>query len=325
MKGSGKTRLLKLISKMSKEGEIMASMSEAVLFRTNGTLCIDEFEGVSRKGNENLRELLNSCYKKGTKVKRMRKAKTLDGERQEVEEFEPYRPICMANIWGMEQVLGDRCISIILDKSANKAITRLVENFDEDEVILGIMRTLQDKRCSWCSVVVARNMYIKWNEYILSNYTSTHTHNYTKLHKEEKDFFDKVFKSDLDGRNLELALPLLLIANSLRGGIFEEVLETISNYESDRKSEEFTENRDVSFIDFVSQHTDYNFKSVTKITNEFKNFLQLDDIDGKFLNSRWVGQAMKRLNLIKEKKRLNRGVEVILDIEKAQEKIKMFK
>ena len=83
-KGSGKTRLLKIIRFFAKDGEMLNSITEAVLFRTTGTLCIDEFEGIGRKGNESLRELLNSAYKKGTKVKRMKQKKTIEGVIQEI-------------------------------------------------------------------------------------------------------------------------------------------------------------------------------------------------------------------------------------------------
>ena len=71
------------------------------MFRTSGALAIDEFEGVSRKGGENLRELLNSAYKRGAKVKRMKQQKTESGTEMVVEEFDVYRPIVLANIWGM--------------------------------------------------------------------------------------------------------------------------------------------------------------------------------------------------------------------------------
>jgi len=107
MKGSGKTRAMNLITFLSKDGEMLNNMTEAVLFRTQGTLAIDEFEGVTRKGKESLRELLNSCYKRGTKVKRMAQKKTIEGTIQVVEEFSIYRPIILANIWGMEEVLGE--------------------------------------------------------------------------------------------------------------------------------------------------------------------------------------------------------------------------
>ena len=76
MKGSGKSRLLKLITYLSKDGCMLNSITEAVLFRTKGTLGIDEFEGITRKGSEALKELLNSAYKKGILVKRMKKKKS---------------------------------------------------------------------------------------------------------------------------------------------------------------------------------------------------------------------------------------------------------
>jgi hypothetical protein len=108
MRGSGKTRIMKLITFLSKDGEILNSLTEAVLFRTSGTLGVDEFENIERKGKEALRELLNSAYKKGTKVKRLRKISQKGMEKQVVEEFDVYRPIVMANISGMEDVLNDR-------------------------------------------------------------------------------------------------------------------------------------------------------------------------------------------------------------------------
>jgi len=122
MKGSGKTRMLKIISNLAYNGKVAGSMTEAVLFRTakERTLCIDEFEQMNARGNENLKLLLNSAYKKGTTIERMSKKKIEGSEQQVVEEFEVYCPIAMANILGMENVLGDRCISIILEKSDRK-------------------------------------------------------------------------------------------------------------------------------------------------------------------------------------------------------------
>src|SRR3990167_7012320 len=99
-RGSGKTGMLNLIANLSKNGGLVGSMTEAVLFRTasNRTMCIDEAENLNAKGNENLKLLLNSAYKRGMKVQRMAKKKSFDGEEQVVEEFEVYCPITLANI-----------------------------------------------------------------------------------------------------------------------------------------------------------------------------------------------------------------------------------
>ena len=76
-KSSGKTRMLKIISNLAKNGKVAGSMTESVLFRTakNRTICIDEFEKMDAKGNENLKLLLNSAYKRGIQVERMKKDK----------------------------------------------------------------------------------------------------------------------------------------------------------------------------------------------------------------------------------------------------------
>jgi len=330
MKGSGKTRLLKLITKLSKEGEILTSLTEAVLFRTKGTLGIDEFEGLNRKGNENLRELLNASYKKGNRVKRMRKVRTPEGEKQEVESFDVYRPICLANIWGMENVLGDRCITLIVEKSNNDKITTLVEIFDQDPIIQKVRTTLttlttpttpnNPKNVQLCSVVHPARVYVRWNEFVLTNYTTTPTQHYTTT---LLNFFNRIKDTKINGRNLELAFPLLIISEVLGEDILEKIIKIIKEIVQDRTEDDFTENKDVALIDFLSQELENdNYHRVIEITENFKKFLQINE---EWINSKWVGKSLKRLNLIKLKKRMNRGVEVVLDYKKAQEKIKMFK
>jgi len=319
MKGSGKTRLLKIIAELSYKGEILTSMTEAVLFRTEGTLCIDEFEGITRHGNENLRELLNSSYKQGSKVKRMRKARTPEGEQQVVEEFNVYRPIAMANIWGMETVLGDRCLALILERSNVVSITKLVETFPYEKITTLTKELLSKGECSLCNVVTPREVYTGWNDFIDTNYITTFTNNNTKLHT----LFTKIDKADINGRDLELSLPLFLIAEELGEGVLDDLILTIQKIVNEKKTEEFTENKDISLIDFVSQELNEDlFVSVNSLVPKFKDFLQVND---DWINSKWVGRALKRLNLIKKKKRVTRGVEVVLDVEKAQEKIRMFR
>ncbi len=138
MKGSGKSRVLSLITHLC-GGKKLNSLTEATLFRTKGMIAIDEFEAIGRKGSENLRELLNSAYKKGDTVIRMKKINSKEGETQEPEEFEVYRPIAMANIYGMNDVLGDRCIELILEKSEEKKVVTLLEDFDENPVIQRVL------------------------------------------------------------------------------------------------------------------------------------------------------------------------------------------
>ena len=319
-KGSGKTRASKLIAFFSKDGEVNNNMTEAVLFRTKGTLVIDEFEGVGRKGIENFRELCNSAYKKGAKVKRMKKKHTEQGEEQVVDTFEVFRPISMANISGMEDVLGDRCLPVYLERTTLKKIQNLMEIFEYNEenkqikekIAVGVHR---------CGVHTLPSVLKAWNDYVKTEhytYITTPTHTYTYIH-----LFNKIKDMDIDGRMLELAFPLIIVADLMSEEILDEVLKSLSIILKDKKTDEFIENRDVYFIDFVSQELQTDrYITIRNLTEKFREFLQINE---DWVNPKWVGLALKRLSLAKLKRRLKRGFEVVIDVEKAQEKIKIFK
>ena len=323
MKGSGKTRTLKLITDLSYMGEILLQPTEAVLFRTNSTLGIDEAESITRKGFESLRELLNGSYKKGSKVKRMKQKKTFEGTEQVVEEFDIYRPIVLANINGMEDVLGDRCINVILERSNNHGIVKLAEIWKSEKIFINTKKVLEDssKQCSLCSVVVAEKVYIEWNHYIYINYilhtNYTNNTNYTRL-------FTILDQMDLNGREVELCLPLMLIAWNISEEIFDKLHLSIKNRMSVRKQDQFNESLDIMLIDMISQELERGFEGIKELTEKFLQFTQISNED-KEINPKWMGRALKRLNIIKDKKRVCGGVRVILDVKKAQEKIKMYK
>lgn len=333
MRGSGKTRLLNLIAAMSLDGSVQNSLTDAVLFRTKGTLCIDEAEGFGKKGKETLMELLNSAYKKGTKVRRMKKKKINGEEQQVVEEFELYRPISIANITGIDSVLGDRCIKIVMEKSVNEKKTRLIENLLEKRIlsVKEILRTISKIQCSLCSVVTPESLSKEWNSYILGNVSSLNyitTLNTLNTLTTLKKSFEMIKETTINGRDLELSFPLLIISMWIEGGdgvegIFEEILKFLDQIAQTKKEEERVENIDISLVDFISQELESLFYiSIQEITDKFRNYLQTND---DWLNTRWMGRALTRLKLTKGKRRLSRGVEVQLDYKKAKENIKMFK
>jgi hypothetical protein len=341
MRGSGKTRMLKLISALSYKGKVLLSPTEAIMFRLppNQTICIDELEGIMRKENAGLRELLNACYKKGSTVSRMAQKKTVDGVQQVVEEFEPYKPICIANIWGMEEVLADRCITLILEKSSREDVMRVLEDFDENLVIKSIKSALEPILVYLCSFFSVVGGYKKWNLYVKSKYKYTHTYNtYTTLNahntlKEEEispellELFNKIDEKGIIGRNLELFFPLMILAGFIGEKPFEDILEVASILNKEKRKEEMTESKDVSLIDFVSKQTvSMDYVPMRVITHRFREYVGIpEEKDDKWLNERWVGRALGRLNLILDKRRVASGIEVTLNIQKAKEKINIFK
>ena len=327
MRGSGKSRILRLVCKLAKDGNVMASPTEAVLFRTNGCLGIDEFERVANKDKASVRELLNGAYKKGIKIMRMKKKKSIAGEEMVVEEFEVYRPVIMANIWGMDEVLGDRCITLILEKSDDPSKTRLTEDFEDNIFIKNIIKNL--KGCSLCSVVSPRNINSMWNNYISDDYKTTLTTYYTYNTQttlttpQHLDLFKKIRDSRIQGRNLELFLPMFFIAEFISSEVLDEIIKIALDITSDKKHEEEMESVDVMVFDFVSKQTgELEYHSVKQLTNNFREF---SEENADWLNSRWFGRALKRLNLVVDKRRKKSGVEVILNVIKANQKLKMFR
>ena len=336
-KGSGKSRLLKVIAALSRKGKLMIDLREAVLFRTASlhTICIDEFEKVGHKDNATLRTLINAAYKKGMTVERMKKVYRDKEERQEVETFDLYTPLVMANIWGIEDVLSDRCIILTLEKSSNKSKTMLIEDFNNNLNIQEIKRTLNDIWCSLCSVVTEKNIINAWNVYVKDRYITTLTtlttlttiNTLTTLNQENLSCFNRIAETGIDGRNLELFFPLFILAEIIGEDIFEEILKISKNIVGEKKLEEYTESKDISLIDFISHQESWRGKwqSIHEINNLFRLSNFEDQDEEKWINPRWMGRALKRSKLINQKRRVGKGIEVMLDIDKAKQLLSRFK
>lgn len=343
MRGSGKTRLLEIIANLANgaDGQVQTGATESILFRAgiHKTLIFDEFESIGGKDKAVLREYLNACYKSGGVVNRMRKVRKQDGEGFEIEKFEPYKPIAMANIWGMEEVLGDRCLTIILEKSNNPAKTKKMQNFQRNVTLENIKRTLKRVSDVLCCYVSLQEHIKGWNGYvderynIISSYISLTSLNVISSSKSQSrnldndEIYRKIDETNINARNLELFFPLLIISNLLDYKIFEEMLKIGKDIIEKKSEEEFSESKDVSLIDFVSRKeiSAFDYLAVKDLKNEFKIFLGDDDLEDKWLNNHWMGRALKRLGLILESKKVASGRIVILNVAKAKDKIKMFK
>ena len=316
MKGSGKTRMLKIIANLSKNGSLVGSMTEAVLFRTayNRTLCIDEFENVNSKGQENLGLLLNSAYKKGCDVERMAKKRTFEGEKQEVERYKVYCPLALANIKGMENVLADRCISVILEKSSNPKITKLIENFENDkefqEIRGGLLR-LTEKFSD--DLNYFGDIFNKWNSFQKQEILDK-DNNFSEL-------FSKIDKTNIQGRDLELFFPLFIIADMCGKDILDNTLEISQKIVEEKRQQDREENMDIKIYEFVAQYKIESYVAVSTLVEDFKDYTELKD---EWINARYFGKGLRRLNLVLHEKRTSAKRQVKLNIEKAKEKSKMF-
>lgn len=359
MRGSGKTRALKLISSLSKggDGSVENNLTEACLFRIprGRTTCIDEVEQIGNKEKQTLRELLNAAYKKGMKVRRMKKQTKRNelGVREEVqvaEEFEPYFPIAMANINGIEEVLEDRSLTLILEKSDDPEKTKKAENFDKNVKIMWIKTTLE--LFSDVVTFLSQKKHLdKWNIWLRNYYNVTNVTNITNntnvtnvtisnpiirryldninnideaIPKDMETLFIRLNESGITGRNFELFMPLLILAEFIDLDIFEDIFKIAKQMVSEKKSDEYHESRDVSLYQYIltlEDKFDNSWIKVKDITQEFRFTVGDEE---KEINEKWVGRALKRLNLIIEKRKMNTGKEVKLNYMKAKEKLRIF-
>lgn len=338
MKGSAKTRTSKLVNYLSHKGKgyVTNNTTESVLFRhpKNVIMSLDEIERIGQKEMSAVRELLNAVYKKGTKIERSKKIKTKEGEQFVVESFEPFFPLTIANIYGLEEVLQDRAFTIILERSNNPLYTAIIEDWDQRDRITSLKFVLSQISDVSGVTLRARESICHWNDYIK---TSLHTHitltTLTPLtaqpHEkqietmEREELFNKLYSSGITGRNLELAFPLLITARHISEECFDDIIKIIREMVGAKKDTDYFENTDISLIEFVSQLKKgvFDFITIKELTQDFRAFT---DSHEEWLNERWMGKALVRLNLILEKKKTNRGNKVTLNINKALEKIKMF-
>lgn len=115
-KGSGKSRLNSVIYMFSLNAKLAANISESALYRTigfeGGVFIMDEMENLTSKSanaNTVMGPILKSGYaKEGGNVYRT----DIKSEQNNTENFNVYCPKVISNIFGVEDVLEDRCIRI---------------------------------------------------------------------------------------------------------------------------------------------------------------------------------------------------------------------
>ena len=331
VRGSGKTRLLKLIESMAWNGKIQANLSESVVFRSKKkhTMLIDEFEQVGSKETNTLRELINSSYKRGARVERMKEVLKEGKKDYEVEGFDLYSPLAMANIWGMDDTVKDRCLVIHLDKSSNQTISKLLEDFENEEDIKSIKKLLLRHNKNLYQNVDnddvdrKKGLIATWNNYICSKPVNNNSTLYTlSTSSTLSTLFKKIDETGIYGRDLELFFPLFMISTIFGEQLLDLTLEFSKQKFNEKNSDEYTENPDIILLDFLWKN--YN-------TNALE-YIYLSDLKGQFqlianlkeLDNRTLSKSLERLNIVLDKKRDYKGVKVMIDLAKVNEKLKRY-
>lgn len=132
-KGCGKTKLLKTVATLAFNGKLNIGIKSASLFRSvHGsklTLCLDEIDANTLKNDTDLNELLRGGYIKGHTVPRTeRNEKTGVFE---VKQHELFSPKALCNITGIDDVIEDRAITIVMVRSDNKELSNRDVNMND--------------------------------------------------------------------------------------------------------------------------------------------------------------------------------------------------
>lgn len=322
MKGSGKSRILKLISHLGLgcRGEITASISEASLYRADKrVICIDEFE-LSRQEKNELVLFLNSAYKKGSRVNRSESSEKGKSSFDQVS-FDLYRPVVIANINGLDSVLEDRALIIILEHSFDDSITRKIEDYEYRlKDLINELKTLSSDGSDRSDMNDSMSAYINnWNDYVDSRKGHVKPLSLVSLPSSCHKFYENVYDANLSGRTLELCFPLLLVASIISEDVFNNLLSIFKKTAKIRRQSNL-EDIHVQIYRFISTKLKDTFYNPTLLFNEFQSFCAVPTS----MNVSSFSKALNRLLLISDTKRDSKQRTIKLDIDKAKLKIGLF-
>ncbi len=277
MKGSGKSKITRITTRLAFNGMLSVNISEATLFRDieslRCTLGIDEAEALKDKEKgPMLKALLNSGYFKGAKVPRQEKTqKGLFLTRY----YDIYSPKIIANIRGLEDTLESRTIKIIMLRAKG-----------ERGVILDA-----ESSDNWGEL--RHNCYC----FALSYF------------KEIRE----IYQNDPDvkianNRHNDLWCPLLSVAKL----IFKDdpaefnVIKTFALEQIGLAQEDSLDDKRSAFLQALRDLTMDGNKvcSSQEIIDAMKIYLDLDEME--YIKSSWVGYKIREFKLLKKAKQRQR-------------------
>jgi hypothetical protein len=300
-KQSGKTKLLTLLSLLCHNAIFSNNISTASAFRLiqsgRCTLLMDETEKLINPERElDFRNMLYAGYKKGALVYRTHK------DTLKPEPFEVYSPKALANIRGVEDVLEDRCITIILKRGKNLDIVNREIPLESE-----VWQQIRDM------------LYV----FYLSRFNEL-----SEL-SELSEQVNLLEEAGLKQRELELWKPILVLAcffdkylkesdkessslskkTSSQSSLFNRILDFAKEKTMEKEVENRTETLDLilaqTLLSIVKEDAYFKVKEIKDA------MASCFDEPQKWLTTRWVGNALRRLGFM-DKRRFGSGYEYFL-------------
>ena len=269
-KGTGKTKLLKFIEKLSFNPIFSSNISTASLFRLiqslRCTLLIDEAEKYSHsERQEEIRNIVNAGYKKGAYV--IRSTKTEKG-RIFPEKFETFSPKAFVSYKGLEGVVEDRCINIIMRLSVRSEITK-TEILDSDPE----WQIMRDK------------LYV----FALENWEKV-----SEIYNSLPEI------PGIEARYRELWRPILALAKFFSDEVYDKICVFALERAKESSEEDAVEMIEASVIrallEIVTEDNFYNLSTIYEKVKEIEGELP-------WLSAKWVGKTLSRTFGFKKRRR----------------------
>jgi hypothetical protein len=284
---TGKTKTLTLIGCMGFNAIKTHSMSEATIYRlvesNHATVLLDEQDYLSDpERRAEFRTLLLGGYKKGSFV--YRSEKTSKGKIVPTK-FRIYSPKALANIEGLESVLGDRTITVIMLRSKDPVKTR--RDIDEDDPKWMEMRTK------------LASLYVKYWKDVSDAYKAVlkalgDVEDLSAIPEGLKPLFQKA-RDYIYSRNRELWSPILALALffEVKGveGLVEKILEVAKENIAEKEVDDI-QTPEVGLIRALhSIYSGDRYYALSDILKQYKQETGIEKIDPRSL-----GRMMRRLD-----------------------------
>ncbi|MHA1853763.1 MAG: hypothetical protein ACTSUF_09705 [Candidatus Heimdallarchaeaceae archaeon] len=291
VKRSGKTTLLKLISYLAFNPMLCGSLTTSSMFRfidgASPTLLIDDQDWLAayKQDRGELVDLLKNGYKQGDYV--LRSERPTQKEKFRPVMFDTYCPKAISNIKGMDDILEERCITIIMERTLSKEYSDRVANMDYDP--------------DWQDIV--DGLYVM----LFCNY------------KEIQELYSTLENTtSLLNRDWELWKPLLTIALFIDEDLYKKMVD-IAIKESEAKEIESLSEPEINLLDSLKELVQE--KRYYKVKEIKEKMLEKYEEQPKFLNNWWIGRCMKRFGF-KQKRRVKSRMEYYLTYDDVMKKRK---
>lgn len=330
-KGSGKTRLLKLLNAIIPDTQIVNSFSEAALFRTIGQehvngLLLDESKRYTREGQENIRELLQVCYKRGARVSRV--GTDRQGTRV-MEHFDVYTGIALASIGGLDEVLEDRAIVIVLERSDDENTTRLPEAFELEERISKVRSSLEtvyepveplepdEPFPSYINIIKAIRDELLKRKRTLDMHVQGSEPSEPSSGSLAHKIAEKILQTKLVSRDFECWTPLFMQAYEIGEDVFNRVLSIANSKVGSKHQDEVNFDMDTQIAVFLNEMMKEP-SEVRYYPEIIEEYVKAGNTVPPWLNSSWLGHYFRRANLGDKLKKTSRGFPIRLSRERIQ-------